>query len=183
MLCLHIQPIFCCIHGKYSSTLCEERVLSSTKCAFDLLDGIHNINILSPGVNPWKIVTSTLNPKTGHSHNCVAPTKVSEIHIDDCEAWQVMTHLEKSPPPESPLQVSLVPSPAHSLVAPIVTRLTCRQAWAHCCWVTICTGACLQMRFYITISQPCASPQAVGGSRARGGRPPANDDGLRSSEY
>ena len=88
--------------------------------------GIQYTNILSPGVNPWKIVTSTLNPKTGHSHNCVAPTKVSEIHINYCEAWQVMTHLEKSPPPESPLQVSLVPSPAHSLVAPIVTRLTCR---------------------------------------------------------
>ena len=50
-------------------------------------------------------------------------------------------HLEKSPPPESPLQVSLVPSPAHSLLAPMVTLDTCLYASAQAAWVTTCTEA------------------------------------------
>jgi len=105
-----------------------------------------------PGVNPWKIVTSTLNPKTGHSHNCVAPTKVSR----------------KESSPRVP--VTGVPS---TLPGAQFSRTNCDPADLSVSLSALLLGHHLHW----------CLPQAVGGTCARGCRPPANDNGLRSSEY
>ena len=115
--------MFCWIQGKYSSTL-SKRVFSMSWLNMFLSHLVYLCKICeAPCVNPGEVVASALDPKACHPNHCKSPAKVSGIHSDDFKAMNT-GHLEKSPPPESPLQVSLVPSPAHSLVAPIVTRLT-----------------------------------------------------------